>query len=80
MSWGAIAAGAMVALTIYVVLTLLGVALGIEAAVRGTDDRPRGRRRDLLDRLAAAGDVLRRLGHQPAGGRREQAGGRPLRR
>ena len=36
-SWGAIAAGAMVALTIYVVLTVLGVALGIEVAVRGTD-------------------------------------------
>lgn len=35
-SWGAIAAGAMVALTVYVVLALLGVALGIEAAVRGT--------------------------------------------
>jgi hypothetical protein len=33
-SWGAIAAGAMVALTIYVVLTILGVALGIEVAVR----------------------------------------------
>jgi hypothetical protein len=33
-SWGAIAAGAMVALTIYIVLTVLGVALGIEAAVR----------------------------------------------
>jgi hypothetical protein len=35
-SWGAIAAGAMVALTIYVVLTLLGLALGIEVAVRDT--------------------------------------------
>jgi hypothetical protein len=35
-SWGAIAAGAMVALTIYIVLTLLGVALGIEVAVRGS--------------------------------------------
>jgi hypothetical protein len=35
-SWGAIAAGAMVALTIYIVLTMLGVALGIELAVRGT--------------------------------------------
>jgi hypothetical protein len=33
-SWGAIAAGAMVALTFYVVLTLLGVALGIEVAIR----------------------------------------------
>ena len=33
-SWGAIAAGAMVALTIYIVLTILGVALGIELAVR----------------------------------------------
>ena len=33
-SWGAIAAGSMVALTIYVVLTILGVALGIEVAVR----------------------------------------------
>jgi hypothetical protein len=37
-SWGAIAAGAMVALTLYVVLSLLGVALGIEVAVRGTDE------------------------------------------
>jgi hypothetical protein len=36
-SWGAIAAGAMVALTIYIILTLLGVALGVEAAVRGAD-------------------------------------------
>jgi hypothetical protein len=35
-SWGANAAGAMVALTVYVVLTLLGVALGIEVAVRGS--------------------------------------------
>src|SRR3984885_6658784 len=35
-SWGAIAAGAMVALTIYVVLTMLGVALGIEMALRGS--------------------------------------------
>src|SRR5262245_639450 len=37
-SWGAIAAGAMVALTIYVLLAVLGVALGIEAAVRGAGD------------------------------------------
>ncbi len=37
-SWGAIAAGAMVALTIYIVLTLLGLALGIEVAVRGATD------------------------------------------
>ena len=36
-SWGAIAAGAMVALAIYVLLTLLGLALGIEAAVRRAD-------------------------------------------
>ena len=36
-SWGSIAAGAMVALTIYIVLTLLGLALGVEAAVRGTE-------------------------------------------
>src|SRR3954468_24907805 len=36
-SWGAIAAGAMVALAIYVVLTLLGLAVGIEVAVRGTN-------------------------------------------
>ncbi len=36
-SWGAISAGAMVALTIYVVLMLLGVTVGIEVAVRGTD-------------------------------------------
>lgn len=35
-SWGAISAGAMVALTIYVVLMLLGVTVGIEVAVRGT--------------------------------------------
>ena len=34
-SWGAIAAGAMVSLTIYIVLTTVGVALGIELAVRG---------------------------------------------
>src|SRR3954462_2344590 len=37
-SWGAIAAGAMIALTIYVILALLGVAVGIEAAVRGPND------------------------------------------
>ena len=36
-SWGAIAAGAMVSLAVFVLLTLLGVALGIEVAVRGTD-------------------------------------------
>src|SRR4051794_24118645 len=36
-SWGALAAGAMVSLTVYVVLALLGVALGIEAAVRGVN-------------------------------------------
>ncbi len=34
-SWGSIAAGAMVALAVYSVLTLLGVALGIEAAASG---------------------------------------------
>ncbi len=34
-SWGAIAAGVMVALSIYVALSLLGIALGIEATVRG---------------------------------------------
>lgn len=32
-SWGAIAAGAMVALTIYLILSMLGVALGIEIAM-----------------------------------------------
>lgn len=36
-SWPAIFAGAMVALSIYFLLTLLGVALGIEAAARETD-------------------------------------------
>src|SRR3954462_8514599 len=36
-SWGAITAGAMVALATYVVLTLLGLAVGIEVAVRGSD-------------------------------------------
>src|SRR5437868_15122856 len=34
-SWGAIAAGAMVALAIYFVLTLLGLALGMELIMRG---------------------------------------------
>src|SRR3954469_9101413 len=34
-SWPAIAAGAMIATAVYFVLTLLGVALGIEVAVRG---------------------------------------------
>ena len=67
------------ALTIYIVLSMVGVALGIEMAVRGSECRGRGRRGDLLDRRPAAGDVLRRLGDQPAGGRREQAGGGPLR-
>ncbi len=37
-SWGAIAAGAMVALTIYIVLTFLGLALGIELAMREADN------------------------------------------
>jgi hypothetical protein len=36
-SWGAIAAGAMVALAVYFFLTLLGVAVGIEAVARGRD-------------------------------------------
>ncbi len=36
-SWPAVLAGAMVALTIYVVLMLLGMAIGIEVAVRGRD-------------------------------------------
>jgi len=36
-SWGAISAGAMVALSLYMLLTMLGVALGIEVAVRGAD-------------------------------------------
>jgi len=35
-SWPAIAAGAMIATAIYFVLTLFGLALGIEVAVRGT--------------------------------------------
>ncbi len=35
-SWGAIAAGAMVALAVYFLLTLLGVALGLEVVSRGT--------------------------------------------
>ena len=35
-SWGAIIAGAMVALTIYVVLTLLGVLIGLAATVQGS--------------------------------------------
>jgi hypothetical protein len=38
-SWGALAAGAMVALTIYIVLTLLGLGLGVEAVSRGADRR-----------------------------------------
>ena len=36
-SWGAIAAGAMVALSIYIILSMVGVALGIEVAVRRAD-------------------------------------------
>jgi len=39
-SWGAITAGAMVALSIYIVLAMLGVALGIEVAVRRGDATP----------------------------------------
>jgi hypothetical protein len=35
-SWGAIAAGAMVALAVYFVLAMLGVALSIEVASRGS--------------------------------------------
>ena len=37
-SWGAIAAGAMVALSIYIITSMLGVALGIEAAARDAGD------------------------------------------
>ena len=37
-SWGAIAAGAMVALSIYAITSMLGLALGIEAAVRDAGD------------------------------------------
>lgn len=36
-SWGPIVAGAMVALTIYMVLSMLGLALGIEVASRRAD-------------------------------------------
>src|SRR4051794_24545073 len=36
-SWEAITAGAMVALATYVVLTLLGLAVGLEVAVRGSE-------------------------------------------
>jgi len=36
-SWGAIAAGAMVALAVYFLFSLLGLALSIEVAVRGTN-------------------------------------------
>lgn len=36
-SWGAIAAGAMVSLAIFVLFTVLGVALSVEVAVRGTE-------------------------------------------
>jgi len=39
-SWGAITAGAMVALSIYLMLTMLGIALGIEVAVRRADATP----------------------------------------
>ena len=37
-SWGAIAAGAMITLTVYVLLALLGVEVGIEDVVRGPND------------------------------------------
>ena len=37
-SWGAIAAGAMVSLAIYFLLTLTGIAVGLEAAARRPDD------------------------------------------
>ena len=36
-SWGAIAAGAMVAFAVYFLLSILGVALGVEVAARGRD-------------------------------------------
>ncbi len=36
-SWGAIAAGAMVSLAIYFLLTLTGIAVGLEAAARRPD-------------------------------------------
>lgn len=37
-SWGAIAAGAMVALAIYLILTLVGIAVGFEMAARRPDE------------------------------------------
>jgi len=36
-SWGAIAAGAMVAVAVYFLLTLLGIAVGLEVSARGGD-------------------------------------------
>ncbi len=39
-SWGAISAGAMVALAVYFLLSLLGLAVGIEMAMRRGIDRP----------------------------------------
>src|SRR4051812_16859799 len=41
-SWGAISAGAMVALAIYFFLTLLGLAVGIEVAARRSVDQGLG--------------------------------------
>ena len=41
-SWGAIAAGAMVALAVYFFLTLLGLAIGLEVASRRPADRELG--------------------------------------
>ena len=38
-SWGAIAAGAMVSLSIYVILAMLGIALGVESVVRDAGPR-----------------------------------------
>ena len=65
-SWGAIAAGAMVALAVYFVLAMLGVALSIEVASRGTSPQLRGRGGDLLDPDPAARHVLRRAGRPAA--------------
>ena len=67
-SWGAIAAGAMVALSIYIVLTMSGYCSRDRGGHARRIRSPRCRGRDLFDSDSVASDVFRRLDYEPASG------------
>ncbi len=78
-SWAAIAAGAMIALAVYFLLTLLGLAVGLELAVRRNGyNLGMGAALWAIATLLFC-DVRGRLGDEPAGRGREPAGGDALR-